>query len=231
MLVALAVAVGVAAPLSAPAVERGTVTGTVRLDGPAPTRAPLPVYKHPEVCGASVPDDRLVVGPGGGLRFAVVTIEGVRNGSRAERDAVHDLDNRQCRFEPHVQVAEVGQWLEISNSDPILHNADARLGTETLFNLALPPGRRVRRPLARSGRIAITCDVRHTWMSAFVVVTDHPYHTVTDAYGAYEIRDVPPGRYTLSVWHEELGTRDAPVTVEAARTATVDVAYPAKGVP
>jgi hypothetical protein len=78
--------------------------------------------------------------------------------------------------------------------------------------------------------MAITCDVRHTWMSAFVVVTDHPYHTVTDAYGAYEIRDVPAGRYTLSVWQEELGTREAPVTVEAARTATVDVAYPAEAV-
>ena len=65
-------------------------------------------------------------------------------------------------------------------------------------------------------------------MSAFVVVTDHPYHTITDAYGAYEIRDVPPGRYTLSVWHEELGTREAPVTVEAGGTATVDVAFPAK---
>ena len=228
MLVALGVAVGVGAPLAAPAAERGTVAGVIRLDGAAPTRPPLPVYKHPEVCGASVPDDRLVVGPGGGLRFAVVTIEGVRNGSRPERDAVHALDNRQCRFEPHVQVAEVGQWLDISNSDPILHNADARVGTETLFNLGLPPGRRVRRPLARSGRIAITCDVRHTWMSAFVVVTDHPYHTVTDAYGAYEIRDVPPGSYTLSVWHEELGTREAPVTVEAGGTATVDVAFPAK---
>jgi hypothetical protein len=129
-----------------------------------------------------------------------------------------------------VQVAEVGQWLEISNSDPILHNADARLGSETLFNLGLPPDRRVRRPLARSGHIAITCDVRHTWMSAFVIVTDHPYHTVTDADGAYEIRDVPPGRYTVTVWHEELGARETPVTIEAGRTATADVAYPAEAV-
>jgi hypothetical protein len=129
-----------------------------------------------------------------------------------------------------VQVAEVGQWLEIANSDPILHNADARLGTDTLFNLGLPPGRRVRRPLARTGRIAFTCDVRHTWMGAFVIVAEHPYHTVTDAEGAYEIRDIPPGRYTVSVWHEELGTRETPVTIEAGRTATADVAFPAGAV-
>ena len=60
---------------------------------------------------------------------------------RTERDLTLVLDNRACRFDPHVQVAEVGQWLEIRNSDPILHNADARIGQETLFNVALPPAR------------------------------------------------------------------------------------------
>jgi hypothetical protein len=205
--------------------QPGTVTGIVRLAGPAPTRPSLPVFKHTEVCGEAVADDRLVVGPSGGVRYAVVTVVGVRDGDPPERDVTHVLGNRGCRFEPHVQVAEVGQWLEISNSDPILHNADARLGKDTLFNVALPPDRRVRRPLARSGRIEITCDVRHTWMSAFIVVTEHPYHTVTDAYGVYEIHDVPPGKYTLSVWHEQLGTREIPVVVEAGRTATADVTY------
>lgn len=227
ILLALGIAAGLAAPPGAQAAERGTLAGVVRLEGPAPVRPPLPVYKHAEICGAGVPDDRLVIGPGGGVRFAVVTIEGVRDGDKPERDAVHVLDNRRCRFEPHVQVAEVGQWLEIWNSDPILHNADARLGSETLFNLAVTPDRRIRRPLARSGRIAVTCDVRHTWMSAFVVVTEHPYHTVTDAYGAYEIRNVPPGRYTVTVWHEELGARETAVTIDAGGTATADVVYSA----
>jgi hypothetical protein len=214
-----------AAPLAAD--ERGTLSGVVRLAGPAPARPALPVFKYPEVCGQSVPDERLVVGPGGGVRYAVVTVEGVRDGATPERDAVHVLDNRGCRFEPHVQVAEVGQWLQIRNGDPILHNADARLANETLFNLALPPGREVRRPLARAGRIAVTCDVRHTWMSAYVVVADHPYHSVTDAYGAYEIRDLPPGRYTMRVWHEELGTLDQEVRIEAGRTTTAESAFAA----
>jgi hypothetical protein len=206
----------------------GTVTGTVRLAGTPPARPPLTVYKHREVCGDAVPDDRLVVGPGGGLRYAVVTLAGVRGGRKPERDLTIVLDNRACRFEPHVQTAEVGQWLELRNSDAVLHNADARLGTETLFNVALTPGRHVRKPLARAGLVAITCDVRHTWMSAFIDVADHPYHTVTDAYGAYEVRDVPPGTYTLRVWHEELGTREQPVTVEAGAAATADVTYPAR---
>jgi hypothetical protein len=208
---------------TARAASTGVVTGTVRLAGPAPKRPALPVYKNHEVCGDGVPDDRLVVGPAGGVRYAVVTVEGVREGKQPERDTTIILDNRDCRFQPHVQVAEVGQWLEIWNSDPLLHNADARIGNETIFNVALPPARRVRKPLARPGLIAITCDVRHTWMNAFVDVAAHPYHTVTDLYGAYEIRDLPAGSYTLRVWHEELGTKSVPVTVKDGGTAVADV--------
>src|SRR5579871_737002 len=212
---------------SAAAAGTGAVAGTVRVEGTVAPRPPLPVYKHHEVCGDGVPDDRLVVGGAGGLRYAVVSVEGVRGGRRPERDVTVDLDNQRCRFEPHVQTAEVGQWLELHNSDPILHNADARLGPDTIFNVGLPPGRRVRKPLARAGLVTITCDVRHTWMRAYVAVADDPYHTVTDADGAYEIRDLPPGRYTLRVWHEELGTRERPITVEADKTLTADVSYPA----
>jgi plastocyanin len=209
----------------------GTLSGTVTLAGPAPKRPPLQVFKHEEVCGASVPDDGLVVGAHGGLRYAVVTLEGVKGGKKPERDVTLVLDNRACRFEPHVQVAEVGQWLELHNNDPILHNADASIGQETIFNVALTPARHIRKPLARVGLVTIVCDVRHTWMKAFVDVTDHPYHTVTDIDGAYEIRDIPPGRYTMHVWHEELGTREQTVTIAAGATATADVSYPAKEEP
>jgi len=198
------------------------LAGTVKLAGPAPARPPLEVFKNVEVCGASVADDRLVIGPDGGVRYAVVTVDGVHGGAKPVRDVVVFLDNRGCRFVPHVQTAEVGQWLEIVNSDPILHNADARLAQETLFNVALPPEKRVRKPLARAGRIAVTCDVRHTWMSAFIDVADDPYHTTTDAYGAWEIPDVPPGRYTVRVWHELLGTQTQEVLVQPGRN---DVAF------
>ena len=213
------------AALPALAGTTGTVSGTVRLGGMPPPRPALQVFKNREVCGDSVPDDRLVVGPSRGLRYAVVTVEGVHGGRKPERDLTVVLDNRTCRFEPHVQTAEVGQWLELRNSDPVLHNADAWLGKNPLFNVALPPARRVRKPLASAGLITVTCDVRHTWMSAFVVVAEHPYHTVTDAYGAYEIGELPRGTYALGVWHELLGTTQRQVTIEPGQTTTVDVEY------
>jgi plastocyanin len=207
------------------AAPSGTLAGTVRLAGSAPMRPPLPVYKSHQVCGNTIADERLVVGPGGGVRYAVVTVEEVRDGRMPERDVAIVLDNRLCHFEPHVQTAEVGQWVELRNSDPILHNADARMGQETLFNVALTPGREVRKPLARAGLITVTCDVRHTWMKAFIMVAEHPYHTVTDAEGAYEIRGLPAGAYTVRVWHEELGTQEQRATIVAGEVATLDIAY------
>jgi hypothetical protein len=223
---ALLVTLLASSPSPAAAGALGSVAGTVRVAAPVPARPALPVFKNHEVCGDGVADDRLVVGPDGGVRFAIVSIEGVKGGTRPARDVTIVLDNRACRFEPHVQVAEVGQWLEIRNSDPILHNADARIGQDTLFNVALWPERRVRKPLARAGLIAITCDVRHTWMRAWVAVAGDPYHAVTDLYGAYDIRDVPAGTYTLRVWHEELGTIEKPLKITAGEATVMDVVLP-----
>jgi len=216
--------------LGAPAAGEpaGSVTGTVTLGGAPPVRPQLPVQKNREVCGEMVADDRLVIGPSGGVRYAVVTVDGLQGGTKPQRDATRVLDNHACHFVPHVQTAEVGQWLELHNGDPVLHNADARIGQETIFNVALPHDHRTRRPLARPGLVAITCDA-HPWMSAFVAVTDHPYHTVTDASGTYEIRDLPAGTYRIRVWHEELGTQERPLTIEPGQATKLDFSYAGAG--
>ena len=217
--------------LAAPALAQptGSLAGTVRLAGKPPVREPLPVFKHEEVCGKGVPDDRLVVSGTGAVRWAVVTVEGVpANAPPPRTDPGVVLDNHTCRFSPHVLVAEVGQTLDIHNSDPILHNADARLDGATVFNFALPPDRMVHTKLDRAGTMAVSCDVRHSWMSAFIVVATHPFHTTTDAYGEYQIDDLPPGTYTLRVWHEVLGTEERPLTIEAGHVANVDVTFPAQ---
>ncbi|MFZ0890215.1 MAG: hypothetical protein WA005_17370, partial [Candidatus Binataceae bacterium] len=184
-----------------------TITGVVKVTGKTTAPAPFTVYKNREVCGARVENESLVVGPGNGLRYAVVTIVDITRGKAVETEAVNTLDNVRCRFVPHVQAVSVGQFIELNNTDPILHNADAVLDKrQTLFNVALWPGRELRRPIAYPGVIRINCDV-HPWMNAYAVATVHPYHAVTDLDGAYEIDDVPPGTYQIRVWHETLGTQ------------------------
>ena len=203
--------------------DGGTIAGVVRVARPLPPPLPpLEVFKNRPVCGQTVASDALVVAADGGLRYAVVSLDGIARGRAPEREAVTTIDNVGCRFVPHVASASVGQWILFRNSDPILHNADGRMAGKTLFNVALPKGREVRRPLVEPGLIEISCDVRHTWMRAYVLVTEHPYHAVTDAEGAYEIRDVPPGRYAVRLWHERLGERREEVKVEAGKVTTLD---------
>ncbi len=219
----------------------GRIRGFVKFSGKVPKRPPLKIGKFKEVC-QDVPDETLIVSPGQavrygnapgetlavgpglgqGVRYAVVTLEGVGRGKAVEREAVHELDNVKCRFVPHVLAASVGQFLLIKNNDPILHTAHALFQDgQPQFNVGLYPGRVSRKPLVSPGVVKILCEV-HSWMTSYIVVTEHPYHAVTDAYGEYEIRDVPPGTYRLKVWHESLGVQERQVEVKAAEVSLAD---------
>ena len=199
----------------------GTIAGTVKFSGKAPKLPALDITKFKEVC-QNVPNETLVIGPGQGVRYAVVTLEGITKGQPVEREVVHELDNVKCRFAPHVVAASVGQFILFKNSDPILHTAHALFkNNQPQFNIGLYPGRVSRKPLLNAGVVKIVCEV-HPWMSAYVVITEHPYHAVTDAYGDYEIRDVPPGKYRLKIWHESLGAQEKPVEVKAAARSQAD---------
>ncbi len=210
-------------------VNGGKIVGTVKVAGKFAPRPPHAVNKNREVCGDHIEDESLVVGPEKGLRYAVLTLANITKGRAVELEAGYALDNEKCRFVPHVQAISIGQWLELKNSDPILHTADAILGKrQTLFNVALWPGRAVRKPLAYPGVVRINCGV-HSWMSAHVVVTDNPYHAVTDLYGAYEIDDIPPGTYKLRLWHELLGTQEKEVRIEPGQKLEVNFDMNAEG--
>jgi len=229
-IVALTLALALAGTAVAGAYEEaevsggGTIVGRVKLVGARPTLPPQPVFKNTDTCGKTLPDEQLVVGADGGVRDVVASLEGITKGKRIARDQPVQLDNRKCAFVPHVLSASVGQQLEIHNSDPFVHDAHALLGgRDTLFNVGLPAGKTVRKPMAYPGLILINCNVRHTWMHAYLYVADQPYHAVTDASGAFRISDVPPGTYSLKLWQELLGTKEQPVTVKAGETTTLDI--------
>ena len=201
--------------------DGATLRGSVKFEGQAPKLSPLQITKFKEVC-KDVPNETLLIGPGQGLRYAVMTLEGITKGKPVEREAVHELDNLGCRFVPHVLASSVGQFVLFKNSDPILHTAHALFASgQPQFNIGLYPGKTSRKPLVTPGVVKIVCEV-HPWMSAYIVVSDHPYYAVTDVYGDYLINDIPPGSYRLKVWHETLGVQEKPVEVKAGGSHTVD---------
>ncbi|MGE5215363.1 MAG: carboxypeptidase regulatory-like domain-containing protein [Chloroflexota bacterium] len=204
--------------------DGATIRGSVKLEGALPKLAPLQITKNKEFC-KDVPNETLIVGPGRGLRYAVVTLEDITKGKAVERETSHELDNIHCRFSPHVQAASVGQFVVLKNSDPILHTAHAFFTKEQpQFNVGLYPGRVSRKPLIAPGVVNVRCEV-HPWMSAYIIVTDHPYHAISDLYGEYELSDVPPGTYRLKVWHESLGTQEKRIEVKPGAAQIVDFTF------
>jgi len=199
----------------------GTIEGFVRIEGEVPKPAPLEINKDTDFC-KDVPNETLVVGPGKGVQYTVVTVEGLAKNAEPpggdQVSTVNRLDNRRCQFVPHVLAMEVNQFLEIENSDPILHATHALFHEgQPQFNVGLYPGRIVRKPIVATGPVKIICEV-HPWMTAYIFVTENPYHAVTDIYGRYEIRDVPPGKYRIKAWHERLGTQEQQVIVTDGQT-------------
>ena len=206
----------------------GTISGRVVVRGQVPSPGFLPVHKNRGVCGDRVPDESLQVGSDGEVKNVAVVLDGVLAGKPAA-PTLAVLDNRNCAFVPRIQTLTVGQTLELRNSDPILHDAHARLNFgETLFNLGLPVWRRVRHELRDPGLLVVDCNVLHTWMRAYIIVTEHPYATVTDAAGRFTLDQVPEGQYTLRLWHERLGKLEAAVSVRAGKETWVPLVYTVK---
>ena len=206
--------------LTASTARAGEVKGAINFTGTAPVLKPLLVTKDQVTCGKSMPDETIEVSKGK-LANVVVTVKGVPTRPGITQVVI---DQHECRYHPHVQAATVGSGLQIINSDPLLHNIHGYLGQVTAFNVAMPlKDQKVNKKLDKPGLVRVKCDV-HSWMGAFIVVVDGPA-AVSAADGAFEIKDVPPGTYTVTAWHEKLGEKTAQVTVPATGAATVDFSY------
>jgi hypothetical protein len=180
----------------------------VVLEGNAPACVPLDISKDPKVCGTSTPFPRLEIGKRNGVKNAIITLENIHEGKKfPEEEPV--LDQRGCVYSPHVLIIPSGSQMEITNSDPILHNVhvyDVEDGLKTLFNIAQPlKGQRT--PIKPSlfkhdGLFVATCDAGHPWMNSYVMVAGHPYYAISDADGKFVIDQIPTGTYSLLMWHE-----------------------------
>jgi hypothetical protein len=215
--------------------EAGNVTGRVVFRGEIPVLPAIEVAKDHDTCGERVPSEALVVAPASrGVRYAVAFIEGAPPPSAPAEGAEVALENRRCRFVPHVLAMRVGTELAVLNSDPVLHNLRGWLeGHRQLLNVVQPTqGQVSRRPIKRAGVAALSCDT-HLHMSGYLLAFEHPYFAVSDAEGAFTLRDVPAGSYTLRIWHEgwTVVRRDPQgrLVYEEPRVLVREVVVPAQG--
>jgi hypothetical protein len=210
-----------------PGIVGATIAGRITIGGAIPKAKPLPVHRDSAVCGMTIPNEALIVDQGSrGITDVVVSVEGVTKGKPLPDASTLVLENRACRFFHRANAAAVGSTLEIKNTDPILHNThirkDTRMGP-TLINVSQPVGTKaILKPLSVPGFFDTRCDA-HPFMVGSIHVFEHPYFTVTDETGNFEISKVPPGRYQLRIWHERLGVREKTIKILDNASVTVDL--------
>ncbi|MDG2306459.1 MAG: carboxypeptidase regulatory-like domain-containing protein [Candidatus Binatia bacterium] len=221
-----------AAAVAMPSVAsaEGTVSGKVAFDGTAPKRKKLRMDADP-VCAAShdepVLAEEVVVGDDGGLQNVFIFVkEGLPEKDYPAPSDPVVIDQNGCHYEPHVIGVQVGQPLQILNSDKTLHNVHGMPKTNAGFNFAMPKFVKKKDHQFDSVEtmVAVKCDV-HPWMSSYIGVLPHPFFAVTGPDGTFEIDGLPAGDYTIEAWQEKLGTQEAKVNVAADGTTTVDFTF------
>jgi len=230
-----------AAPAGAPAgggqkvdpATTGTVTGTVSLDGTAPKNEAIKMNADPvclrEAKGTQTQETYMVGSDGKSLANVFVYVkDGLGNYVFDTPTDSAKIDQKECRYHPHVFGMRVGQPLEILNSDPTLHNIHAMPKANQEFNNGQPiQGMKMTHTFtAKEVMVPFKCDV-HGWMNAYVGVLDHPYYAVTKDDGKFELKDLPAGTYTIEAWHEKLGTQTSSVTIAAKETKDVPFTFKA----
>lgn len=186
--------------------DGGTIKGTVKWQGTLPHLAPLDLNKDAQVCDPLDEKhrdlERLLVGPNHGVANTVVFLRNVTRGKPMDLPAARrSLNQKSCRYEPHLLLVPVDAVLTVKSSDPLLHTV--HMSGSADYNLPFTAaGQEITRPMTRDGVVSLRCNAGHVWMNGEMIVAKHPYYAVTDQEGNFEIKDVPPGDYELAAWHE-----------------------------
>lgn len=212
----------------------GTLKGRVVIQGGASS---LPAMyekgaapKDPAVCGLeAIPNETVVINDGG-LANVFIYLAKVPSGvSVPEPPAPLEFDQRICVFRPHVLVVQTNQLVKVLNDDAVAHNTHTYPKRNSPFNQTVAPNDRsgieLKYGRAETLPFQVGCDI-HPWMVAYHLPVDHPWATVSQADGSFEIKNVPSGKLVFKVWHEKGGELEKALTVEVKPDAETVIEIP-----
>jgi Carboxypeptidase regulatory-like domain len=212
----------------------GTVTGKIRFNGKRPAPKPIDMSEEPacvearhEAHEGKAYDESLVVSKSGALANTFVYVKGGLEGKTFAIPATPvTIDQSGCWFRPRVMGIQIGQLLQVDNSDPVTHNIHPMAAVNREWNHSQgagdPPIQR--KFIKPEIMIPVKCNI-HSWMHAYIGVLGHPYFTVSRDDGSFAIRNLPPGTYSIAVWQEKLGTQEQQVTVAPHGEAEANFTY------
>ena len=226
---AFSISVGMLSGWAGPADTSGSVKGTVKFEGTAPKAARIDMSQDPlctKAHATPATTEDVVVGTNGGLANVVVYVsDGLTSHDFQPPQQPAVLEQKGCQYKPHVLALEANQTLDVVNSDETTHNIHPSPNNNREWNMTQPHGVPLEKTFAREEiAIPVKCNV-HPWMKGYIAVFKHPYFSVTDKNGSFELKDVPPGTYTITAWQEKLGAQTQKVTVGASEAKTVDFAF------
>lgn len=206
-----------------------SVKGIVKFEGTPPKATHIDMSQDP-LCakGRSTPltTEDVVVGVNGGLANVVVYVsDGLTSHDFPPPQQPAVLEQKGCQYRPHVLALQANQTLNIVNSDETTHNIHPTPSNNREFNMSQPHGTPLEHTFAREEvAIPVKCNV-HPWMKGYIAVFKHPFFAVSDKSGAFELKGLPPGTYTISAWQEKLGTQTQKVAVTSGKAETVDFTF------
>jgi plastocyanin len=135
-----------------------------------------------------------------GVVVSLASVNPIKAVSRLA-DAHVTMRQKDKTFIPHILAIAAGTYVDFPNDDPIFHNAFSSYNGQ-LFDLSLyAPGSSKSVRFSRPGIVRVFCNI-HSAMSAVIVVLPTPWFTTTGRDGSFQIPNVPPGEYQLTVFHE-----------------------------
>ena len=203
-----------AATISIDSATAGSISGVVSFKGAPPKLKPLDMTQDPGCPSPPQAADAVVVNGGKLANVFVYIKEGLPQGTFAVPDEPVVLDQKGCRYSPHMLGILTGQRLKILNSDTADHNIHDMPSNNPPFNESQMP---TSKPVVKTFTnpemmIPVQCN-QHPWMRAYINVMSHPYFAVSAADGSFTIKNLPPGEYTLTAAHEKFGEQTMKVKV------------------
>jgi plastocyanin len=206
-----------------------SLSGTVKFEGTPPKPTKIEMAFDPN-CAKAHPTpattEEVVAGADGGLANVVVYVAdglGTQTFQPPAQPVV--LQQKGCVYVPHVVALQANQKLDVVNDDQTTHNIHPTPANNREWNTTQPHGVPIEQTFTRQEvAIPVKCNI-HPWMKGYIAVLKHPYFAVTDKSGHFEVKDLPPGTYTISAWLEKFGTKSQKVTVTAGQSATLDFTF------
>jgi hypothetical protein len=209
----------------------GAITGKVTFTGTPLKPDAINMSKQPECVKiyASKPlmTEKVVAGTGNALQNVVVYISSGESEVSPVPATPVNFDQQNCRYTTHVLAFRVGQDVSISNSDPFGHNIHPLAKVNREWNRIQPEGTP---PFSYSYDkeefIPVKCNI-HAWMQAYFVVLRTSHFAVTGQDGEFKLPELPPGKYTVTAWHEIYGTLKQDINVAGGETRAINFVFKA----